>query len=173
MLQLHVGCGLRRIPGFIHIDSRPLGGLDYITEAGQLAMFANDSVDLLYNCHVLEHISRPCIQPTLQEWWRVLKPGGLLRTAVPDLAVAWAIYTESQDLNLILGLLYGRQDYPENTHLMGFDWLTLKRHLEQAGFINVRRYDYQQTLHKDYDDYSQAYIQGKLASLNVEADKPC
>jgi len=41
----------------------------------------------------------------------------------------------------------------------------------------VRRYDWRQTLHKDHDDHSQAYIphmdkeNGRLISLNVEAEK--
>ena len=45
-------------------------------------------------------------------------------------------------------------------------------------FVNVRRYDWRQTIHKDYDDHSQAYYphmdkeNGLLMSLNVEADKP-
>ena len=39
------------------------------------------------------------------------------------------------------------------------------------------RYDWRQTLHKDHDDFSQAYVphmdkeKGLLISLNVEADK--
>ena len=46
-----------------------------------------------------------------------------------------------------------------------------------AGFKDVRRYDWRQTEHKDYDDFSQAYIphmdkeNGLLISLNVEATK--
>lgn len=46
-----------------------------------------------------------------------------------------------------------------------------------AGFKDVRRYDWRQTEHKDYDDFSQAYIphmdkeNGLLISLNIEATK--
>jgi hypothetical protein len=53
----------------------------------------------------------------------------------------------------------------------------LRETLEIAGFTNVRRYDWRQTVHKDHDDFSQAYIphmdkeNGLLISLNVEADK--
>jgi hypothetical protein len=43
--------------------------------------------------------------------------------------------------------------------------------------LNIHRYDWRNTVHKDYDDYSQAYIphmdkeRGILMSLNVEGEK--
>lgn len=171
-VQLHLGCGNRVLPGFIHVDIRPLPHLDYVHAIDELPMFGDDSVDLIYNCHVLEHFGRPHTQRPLREWFRLLKPGGILRTAVPDLEACFEVYRETGDLTLIHGLLYGRQDYPENTHFIGFDWTYLKDQLERAGFTDVRRYDVQATIHKDYDDYSQAYLRGRLVSLNVEATKP-
>jgi len=62
-------------------------------------------------------------------------------------------------------------------HRTVYDFESLRSVLESVGFKNVRRYDWRQTIHKDYDDYSQAYIphmdkeNGLLISLNVEADK--
>ena len=53
----------------------------------------------------------------------------------------------------------------------------LKKILEEVGFKNIKRYDWKNTIHKHYDDYSQAYIphmdkeNGILMSLNVEAVK--
>jgi hypothetical protein len=49
--------------------------------------------------------------------------------------------------------------------------------MEEAGFKNVKRYDWKKTEHFYVDDYSQAYLphmdklNGKLMSLNVEATK--
>jgi hypothetical protein len=62
---------------------------------------------------------------------------------------------------------------------MIFDFATLKAGLEQAGFGDVRRYDWRKTeLGKlGIDDYSQAYLphmdkeNGRLMMLNVEADR--
>lgn len=171
-LLLHVGCGQRYLPGFKHIDIRPLPHLDVVSPVDHLPMFADGTVDLIYNCHVLEHFGRWDIPRVLKEWFRLLKPGGVLRTAVPDLAACFEVYAETGDITLIHGLLYGRQDYPENTHHIGFDFAYLQRLLEGAGFTSVDRYDYRETIHKDYDDYSQAYLKGRLVSLNVEATKP-
>ncbi len=176
-MQLHVGCGDRYIPGFIHVDIRKLPHVDYVTSADKLNMFENNSVDLIYSCHILEHFRRYQIENVLEEWRRVLKTGGILRIAVPDFEKLVEVYLKTGDLKLILGLLVGRQDYPENTHHVVFDYTYLSEVLARVGFKNIHRYDWRQTIHKDYDDYSQAYIphmdkgQGILVSLNVEATK--
>jgi hypothetical protein len=81
-------------------------------------------------------------------------------------------------MELVIGPLFGRQDYLYNIHYNAFDLQTLTKLLEDVGFINVRRYDWRETEHADIDDYSQAYIphmdkeNGILISLNVECCKP-
>lgn len=170
MKRLHIGCGNRYIPGFIHVDVRKLPHVDYVTSADKLDMFEDNSVDLIYNCHILEHFKRYQIE-------NVLKVGGILRVAVPDFEKLVEVYLKTKDLKLILGLLVGRQDYPENTHYIVFDYSYLSEVLQKVGFKNIHRYDWRQTIHKDYDDYSQAYIphmdkeHGILISLNVECEK--
>ncbi|MEE8516667.1 MAG: hypothetical protein V3T02_08525 [Alphaproteobacteria bacterium] len=66
---------------------------------------------------------------------------------------------------------------PVHHHRTVYDFANLEQVLIAAGFKDVRRYDWRQTEHKDYDDFSQAYIphmdkeNGILISLNVEATK--
>lgn len=43
-LRLYLGCGRRRIPGFVHIDIDPQPHLAYRHDVRTLPMFANDSV---------------------------------------------------------------------------------------------------------------------------------
>ena len=47
--------------------------------------FAVASVDCIAAIHVLQDLEWVCIAPALDELVRVLKPGGVLRLAVPDL----------------------------------------------------------------------------------------
>lgn len=175
--KLHIGCGKRYLPGFIHVDARKLPHVDHVCSADKLGMFDDNSVDLIYACHVLEHFKRTETIKVLMEWNRVLKSGGTLRLAVPDFESLIKVYKKTGDLKLILGPLVGRQDYPENTHYNIFDYACLKEHLESAGFKDIRRYDWKKTIHKDYDDFSQAYIphmdkeKGILISLNIECRK--
>jgi hypothetical protein len=97
---------------------------------------------------------------------------------VPDFAQLCEVYRRENRLDLVIGALFGRQDYLYNIHYNVFDFSSLERALEQAGFARVRRYDWRQTGHADVDDFSQAYIphmdkeHGTLISLNVECDKP-
>jgi predicted SAM-dependent methyltransferase len=176
-VRLHIGCGEKYIPGFVHIDVRKFPHIDHVASAEKLTMFADDSVDLIYCAHILEHFPRAKTSEVLAEWRRVLRPGGTLRLAVPDFEALSEVYQKTKDISLVIGPVVGRQNYPENLHYMIFDFPSLKKMLEDVGFRNVRRYDWRETVHKDYDDFSQAYIphmdkeRGRLISLNVEADK--
>jgi len=176
-MKLHLGCGERYIPGFVHVDIRKFLHVDYVASADELSMFEDNSIELVYACHILDHFGRNETEKVLQEWYRVLKPKGVLRVAVSDFKVLAETYLNTENLKLVLGPLYGRQDYPENTHGTAFDYPTLSEFLDRTGFKNVHRYDWRQTIHKDYDDLSQAYIphmdkeNGVLISLNVEAMK--
>ena len=181
MVQLHLGCGKRYIPGFIHIDLADFPHIDHKTDVSDLSMFEDKSVDLIYTCHVLEYFDRIQVKDVLKEWRRVLKPKGILRIAVPDFEAMVKVYQQYGDLSLIIGPLYGRWEI-KGTQKVGYhhtvyDFQSLKEVLESAGFVNIHRYDWCETIHKDYDDYSQAYIphmdkeHGLLISLNVEGEK--
>lgn len=177
-MRLHLGCGKRHIPGFIHIDVVDYPHVDHVTTVDNLSFAPDESVDLIYNCHVLEHFKRRDVPRVLREWFRVLKPGGILRISVPDFSALCEVYRRYNDIKLVIGGLFGRQDYLYNIHYNVFDYVSLKQCLEEAGFTEVRQYHWRETEHADIDDYSQAYIphmdkeKGILISLNVRCRKP-
>ena len=182
-MKLHLGCGKRYIPGFTHVDVDDFPHIDHRHSVCSLPMFADGTADLVYACHVIEYFDRVEVLDVLREWHRVLKSGGVLRLGVPDFAALAKVYQEYGDLSLIHGPLYGRIVIHTETgetviyHRTVYDFDSLRSVLESVGFKNVRPYDWRQTIHKDYDDFSQAYIphmdkeHGLLISLNVEADK--
>jgi predicted SAM-dependent methyltransferase len=176
-MKLHLGCGKRHIPGFVHIDAVEYPHVDHVATIDNLGFIASDSVDLIYNCHVLEHFRRKDVGRVLQEWCRVLKPGGVLRVSVPDFAKLCEVYMRSGDINLVIGPIFGRQDYLYNIHYNVFDEKSLTKLLLESGFGKVARYDWRQTGHAHVDDFAQAYIphmdreNGTLISLNMEAVK--
>lgn len=51
--------------------------------------FPNQTFDVVYHCHLLEHIDRANALSFLAECYRVLRPGGIIRVVVPDLE-KWA-----------------------------------------------------------------------------------
>jgi predicted SAM-dependent methyltransferase len=56
-----------------------------------------ESVEVLYSSHMLEHLDRRDATTFLQEARRVLRSGGILRIAVPDLARLVHEYAASRD----------------------------------------------------------------------------
>ena len=182
-VKVHLGCGRRFIPGFVHVDIADFDHIDHRCDIRTLPFFDADSVDLLYASHVVEYFDRAEVTAVLAEWRRVLKVGGVLRLAVPDFEALAEVYRQSGDLGLILGPLYGHMrpggddDPLVIYHKTVYDFAQLSAILHAAGFEDARRYDWRHTVHKDHDDHSQAYIphmdktQGRLISLNVEAQK--
>ena len=176
-MKLHLGCGKIFIPGYYHIDVIEFPHVNLVHNIDKLPMVADNTCDVVYSCHVLEHFHKKMIQDVLIEWLRILKPGGVLRISVPDMAALARIYIQTGNLELVLGPIFGRGDYLYNIHYTGFDFEVLKRFLSTAGAINIERYDWRTTEHSNIDDYSQAYYphmdkkHGELISLNVEALK--
>lgn len=184
-MKLHLGSGKRYIPGFIHIDINKFPHIDYVHDIRTLPMIKNNSVDLIYFCHGIEYFDRFEIKDVLKEWKRVLKKGAVLRLALPDFEALVKVYKKYKDLNKIIGPLYGRWEVATKNknqpkviyHKTTYDFNSIRDVLEQSGFKNVKRYDWRKNIHKDYDDYSQAYIphmdkkNGILISLNIEATK--
>lgn len=178
-MKLHLGCGSKYIPGFVHID---VIDDDHIQHTGSICdlPYANESVNLVYASHVLEHFGRWETTTVLREWYRVLTHDGVLRLAVPDFAACAKLYHEQgllDGLTGIIGLISGGQRNEYDFHHMIFDERLLSRLLYSVGFREVRRWDWKTTEHSHIDDYSQAYLphmdkeHGTLMSLNLEAVK--
>src|SRR5690606_12562215 len=92
-LQLHLGCGKKRIENFINIDRNISPATDYVTNAARLPCPA-DSVERIETYHVIEHIPYPVVKSALTDWHRVLRPGGTLVLECPDVNVAMREYLE-------------------------------------------------------------------------------
>ncbi len=178
-MKLHLGCGSVNLPGFVNVDIADFPHIDHQQSVADLAIFADNSAELIYASHVLEHFDQFEVKTVLDEWKRVLAPGGILRLAVPDFEQLVAIYHSTQDVGKILGYLFG-QEKPARKfthHKCTYDFRSLQVTLETAGFVDVKKYDWRKTLHKDYPDCSQAFYnldpKNRLFfSLNVECQKP-
>lgn len=178
-MKLHLGCGKKYIKGFYHVDLLDYPHVDCKTSLDDLFFAEDESVELIYASHVLEHFGRHEYKKVLEEWCRVLKPGGVLRVAVPDFSAVARYHIEQDDnMDLILGLLMGGQKSGEyDYHKMAFSEQSLTRGLLNSGFTKVFQYDWRNTEHAHVDDFSQAYLphmdknNGFLMSLNLEAVK--
>ena len=107
-MKLHLGCGERYLEGFTHVDLAKYDHIDYEIPVDNLQIFSDNSIEEIYASHVIEYFDREEIKSVLKEWNRVLKKNGVLRIAVPNLPELIKVYETYNDLNNILGPLYGK-----------------------------------------------------------------
>ncbi|MEW5856157.1 MAG: methyltransferase domain-containing protein [Cyanobacteriota bacterium] len=175
-LYLHLGCGGVNHEKFVNIDALPAPHIHYIRGLDNLSPFKDNSVDLIYGSHCLEHFSHLKVPNVLGEWYRVLKTDGILRLSVPNFDALCEIYKESgNDLDSILEVLMGRQDYKYNFHMTAFTQSSLTRLFKNVGFREVREWQPGSCELTTFRDFSNHKIPANQKyypiSLNLEAIK--
>jgi predicted SAM-dependent methyltransferase len=163
-IVLHVGCGPQdanslherfRGPQWheIRVDLDPAVRPDLVASITDLREIADASVDAVWSAHNLEHLYAHEVPLALVEFFRVLKPTGFALITLPDLqqVAEFVIADKLEDvaytsgagpispLDCIFGL--GSQIAAGKTlmaHRTGFTEKTLRKHIEQAGFCDVR-----------------------------------
>ena len=96
--------------------------------------FGPETVDEIWSSHALEHIPRSLVIPTLQDWFRVLKPGGTCTIVVPDLCYAVEVWLEEPSEDH-LQFVFGSQDHEGEFHKTGWNLEMLQEDLKKVGFI--------------------------------------
>lgn len=178
-MKFNIGCGWRNFgEDWIHIDGGDYDHLD--SDDIFIRNYKNDSADLIYASHFIEYLDREEVVPLLERWREVLKPNGIMRLAVPNFEVYAKLYKEEQyPLDSFLGVLYGKMSMGDETiyHKTVYDFKSLKRLLEGIGMKEVKKYNWEETEHSQFDDHSQAYLphmdkeNGTSMSLNMECIK--
>jgi SAM-dependent methyltransferase len=132
-MRLNLGSGPQATPGWINIDRSPNVVLDRapylksvlhktgIINAGHMAPwdrsvirgdirvlpYANDSIDAIYSSHTLEHLFLDDATRVIRECARVLRPGAILRLALPNgLDIARRLLEQSESGDLEAGWKY-------------------------------------------------------------------
>lgn len=179
MIKLNLGCWKRNFGSdWIHIDQCKLPHINS-NDIVNLP-FDDDSVDLIYCSHTFEYFDRLEGENVLKKWLCKLKPNGRLRLAVPDFFALKEVYDITGDLSMILGPLYGKMDIDGNKiyHKTVYDFPSLCNLLHKVGFRDIKKWNWRETEHMQFNDHSQAHMlpdrdreNGKLISLNVECSK--
>lgn len=172
---VNVGCGFDSSKEFINVDVLPLPHIHHVQNISDLSMFPDNSVDMLYASHVVEHLPKKDFDATIAEWRRVLKKRGVFRLSVPDFDNLVEVYVqEGRNPDLIQDNVLG-QEPPYDNHYTLWSMKKMQAMLEHAGFTNVRRWSSETAEHHDFKDRSSRMLKAGdkeiLLSLNIESDK--
>ena len=89
--KLHIGCGTNILEGWLNTDLKHNDEVLYLDAAAQFP-FLSESFDFVYSEHLFEHLKVEQQLNMLSESYRILKEGGIMRIATPDLAFLFKIY---------------------------------------------------------------------------------
>jgi len=185
MTKLNLGCGERHIDGYINIDFKKSPAVDRVLDINNLDKEYHEySLDVIYASHVIEHFKRDNGNNILKQIYKVLKPSGIFRIAVPDWDAVVDRYKDTYDLEELMRIIYGRPDAFGEGHYTIWTYGTLEKDLKDIGFRDVWEYDWRTTEHSYMDDFSRAHLphdveairtgkfdNHRLMSLNMEAVK--
>ncbi len=82
---LNLGCGSTFHSDWRNLDIAPHSNEVEKWDSKNGIPSKNQSVDFIYHSHMLEHLSESDARKLIKECYRVLKPQGVIRIAVPDL----------------------------------------------------------------------------------------
>jgi len=93
--RLNWGCGTHPDAGWINSDIKEAPGIQLVCDILEGLPLEDDSIDYAVSIHALPEIPYGQLVPVLTELRRVLKPGGVLRLALPDLERGVKAYLEN------------------------------------------------------------------------------
>jgi SAM-dependent methyltransferase len=153
VMRLQIGCGKFPRPGWINTDNKVRPGGDCVVDLRADLPFADGIFDYAAAIHVLPHIPLAGLAPALARVQRVLKPGGVLRLALPDLEKAIDAYRRRDTAYFAipdaqwtsLGAKLVAQIVWHNDIRTPFTYDLAAEALAKAGFAAVARCDFRRT----------------------------
>lgn len=89
---LNIGCGGSRHPAWLNVDIAPGHAAVFDWNIRTPFPLPGETFDAVYHSHVLEHLPKNEAPGFISECFRLLKPGGILRVAIPDLEAICRVY---------------------------------------------------------------------------------
>ena len=104
----------------------------------------SDSVSAIFSSHMLEHLPPQVAENCLSECFRILKPGGVIRSCVPDLDYYVEQYRQNDPEPFVDALFQTLENSGKNRHYWMYNESSLIRALLALGFSRASRKEFQQ-----------------------------
>jgi len=161
-ISLNIGCGPFGHDGWINVDLMNLKNVSFTYDSRKHLPFKENTVNRIRVEHFFEHLDKKFEVPFfLEECKRIMKPGAVLRIAVPDVEMFITAYCRN-DEKLWKGLGYNIEVLPDGfdtriailnhifrqdgEHKYAYDFEGLNYLLLKHGFKNITRQKYRESL---------------------------
>lgn len=105
----------------------------------------DNTVTFVYSSHFFEHLFRDEAERLMLECYRVMEPGAVIRTVVPDLDYAIKIMNEGEKRKALKNYFFVEEsDAAFGKHKYMYDFPLMEELLKKSGFTNIKRCNYQQ-----------------------------
>jgi len=116
MQYLNIGCGVTFDSSWLNVDFFSSSDSVKTCDVRKGLSFSDDYFSVCYSSHVIEHLMQVEAQKLINECFRVLKSGGIIRLVVPDLEAIARNY-----------LLYLKKASEGDTQAVAnYDWMMLE-----------------------------------------------
>ena len=146
-MKLHLGCGTKKLEGWVNIDSVPECRPDVVHDITRPLPYADQSAEELLAEDLLEHFDKYVRYLVFYEWTRVLKVGGKITLQVPDFKTILLRYFKFGYDNFV-DFIFGENLWESKiyighfgNHKWGYSQKTLKEFVSAFGIetANIRR----------------------------------
>ncbi|MEI8350450.1 MAG: methyltransferase domain-containing protein [Candidatus Omnitrophota bacterium] len=155
--KIHLGCGDHELCGWLNTDSSPLPKVVYL-DATKTFPFPDGTFDYVFSEHLIEHMNYAKGLHMLSQCYRILKPGGRIRIATPDLGflialcatnlsglqqqyIKWMMDTYMPEVVQYDAVFVVNYFFRNWEHCFIYDEKTLRWVLEHSGFTAIARHN--------------------------------
>jgi predicted SAM-dependent methyltransferase len=170
-IKLELGAGANRgISGWTYVDLNE--NCELTLDLRQPLPFPNDSVDVIYSCHFLEHFGYYDLLNILNECLRILKPGAIFSAAVPNARIYLEAYQNPVGFDPDMFCRYkpaynynskidfvNYMAYMDGHHHYMFDEENLITILKKTGFKTVIQREFDKDLDMEVRNFQTIYVQ--------------
>lgn len=170
-IKIELGSSQKRMEGWITMDLDPKS--DLCMDLSQPLPFPDNCVEEIYSSHLFEHFYFPYpMLNLLSECYRILKPGGIFKIAVPNARIYIESYQNSEQFDPQKYCLYtpayhyhSKIDfinyiaYMDGHHRYLFDEENLPKVIAHGGFENVKLRDFEPGLDLESRKHESIYAE--------------
>jgi predicted SAM-dependent methyltransferase len=141
-MRIEIGAGTKPTRGYVHVDTVAHAGVDVVDDGRTLQSFPAGVAEEIYSHWFLEHVARHEVEPMLEQWKRVLAPGGSLHIVTNNHEAHNRCLAEGkiswQEWSYLIYAVENKRGYNVwDVHKCAWNRDLLREALERSGFVEV------------------------------------